>query len=398
MKYMLNKFLNIFNAFQNPWEDEKPRHSNNNDDIQNIVRKSKEKINQIFGSNGKGDGTNGSDPKKVARIALLLLVGLPLLGWLSTGFYTVDLDQQGVVTRFGRYNRISDPGLNYKLPDPIELVEKISVTRINKEFIGIRSSVERSSSSSVSSIFGNNSSSSSDKQEKADLSIPEESQMLTGDGNIIDLHFFVQWHVKNPKDYLFNIRDDAGESTVRSSAESAIRQVIGTVKLYEALSDQRQSIEQKTRVILQQMLDSYGSGISITSLGILYSYVPPEVRDAYRDIQSAKADKEREINQAYSYRNDIIPKARGEGQAVISEAKAYKDAVVLRAAGESEKFNTIYAQYTKAKDVTRKRLYIETMEDVMLKTKKIIVDSNSKGLLQMMSLSDMMKNSKGAQQ
>lgn len=384
---MLNRFANFIHSFQNPWDNERPK----SDDLNDIVRRGKAKIDQIFSKGGsKINNINNKGNNKFAKVILVLLIGLPLLGWLSTGFYTVDLDQQGVVTRFGKYNRISEPGLNYKLPDPIEIVEKVSVTRINKEFIGIRSSTDRQVNLSAS-LFGN-ASSSNDKTDKADLSIPEESQMLTGDENIIDLHFFVQWHVKDPKDYLFNIRDEVNESTVRSSAESAMRQVIGTVKLYEALSEQRQGIEQRAKVILQQMLDSYNAGVSVTSLGILYSYVPPEVRDAYRDIQSAKADKEREINQAYSYRNDMIPRARGEAQAVISEAKSYKDAVVLKASGESEKFNTIYAQYSKSKDITRKRLYIETMEEVMQKTKKIMVDSNTKSVLQVMSLNDLMKN------
>ncbi len=382
---MLNKFLNTLHAFQNPWNEEKPKTRKDGVDYETDIIN--DTIKKVFRNKG-----NFSDNKynKLPKILSFLLFGIPILAWLSTGFYTVDIDQQGVVTRFGKYHRVSDPGLHYKLPDPVEIVEKVSVTRINKEFIGIKNADKTAAGAS---IFGNFNVSDSNKQQqdKSDISIPEESQMLTGDENIIDLHLFVQWLIKNPRDYLFNIRDDSGENTVRSGAESAIRQVIGTVKLYDALSEQRQDIEQKAKAILQQTLDSYNSGIEVTSLGILYSYVPAEVKDAYRDIQSAKADKEREINQAYSYRNDIIPKARGEAQSIIAESKSYKDSVILRATGESEKFNTIFTQYAKSKEVTRKRLYIETMEDVMQKSKKIIIDVNNKNLLQMMSLSDMMK-------
>lgn len=336
-----------------------------------MLKKGRTKIMDFLSSkNDSGGGFQyGSKPgvagKSWGWIFFIIIILFALLAWLSTGFYTIDTDEQGVVIRFGRYNRISTPGLNWKLPSPVETVEKVSVTRINKEVIGFKASQNQRAPA----------------QESADdsISIPKESQMLTGDENIMDLHFSVQWYIKDPSRYLFNIRDDIGENTIRVASESAMRQVVGLAKISEALSEQRQGIEHKAKAILQNMLDSYNSGIEVVSLGILYSYVAPEVRDAYRDIQSAKADKEREINQAQAYKNDIIPRARGSAQAIIQEAMAYKDSVVARAQGEAERFSAVVAQYQKAKDVTRKNMYINTMEQVLKNKEKVLIDKRITG-------------------
>ncbi|CAL7963224.1 modulator of FtsH protease HflK [Alphaproteobacteria bacterium] len=372
--------------FDNPWESKNKASQNKKSDnepsaihdAEELVRKSKEKIIGMISKNT--GGSNGSEHCKLKSgdnggykmfgVRKLFVVGIVALvmAWLATGFYTVGPDEAGVVTKFGKYNRISTSGLNYKLPVPIEMVEKISVTRMNKEFIGTKF---------VEKLLPTASQPGNAQQDESELTIPEESQMLTADGNIIEMHFFVQWRIKDPRDYLFNIKDEYGASTVRASAESAVRQVVGVEKLYDALSEQRQGIEQKARKILQDTLDSYGSGIEITNLGILYSYVAAEVRDAYRDVQSAKADKERLINEAYSYRNDIIPRARGEAQSLLEEAKAYRESAILSAQGEVERFNKVFVQYQKAKDVTRKRIYIETMESVLKNIDKIIIDDST---------------------
>jgi membrane protease subunit HflK len=198
--------------------------------------------------------------------------------------------------------------------------------------------------------------------------------MLTGDENIIDLHFFVQWKIKDSYNYVFKIRDISSESnTLRLSAESAMREVMGLVKLNDAISEQRQDIEKKAKVILQKMLDEYQTGIEVVNLGILYSYVPSEVKDAYRDIQAAKADKEREINQAYTYRNDILPKARGQVFAILEEAKGKKETIISEAQGQANKFTSIYNEYKVVPELTKKRLYIEAMETILADKEKILI-------------------------
>lgn len=354
-------------TFDNPWGHDTPSKEKDqgkqkipNNDIDELIKKGQEKIVNFLTKKSQKLHKD-SEPVNTTPVVLAFFLGL-LFIWLATGFYTIDTDEEGVVMRFGKYIRTATPGLNYKLPAPIEIVEKVSVTRINKEMIGLKTF------SSKSSIGSN--------LDEADSSNPKESQMLTGDENIIDMHFFVQWYIKSAKDYLFNIKDDIGESTIKVSAESAMREVIGRVKISDALSEQRQEIEQRVKKMLQDLLNNYNSGIEVVSVGILYSYVAPEVRDAYRDIQSAKADKEKEINEAFAYKNDIIPRARGEAQAIIEEAKAYKESVIARATGEAERFKNIVSQYQNAKDATRKRMYIEAMEQIIKDLDKVIVDKS----------------------
>jgi membrane protease subunit HflK len=192
------------------------------------------------------------------------------------------------------------------------------------------------------------------------------------------MHFFVQWKIKDAYNYIFKTRDNMFDAnTLRVTAESAMREVIGLVKLNEAISEQRQDIEKQAKIILQKMLDDYQTGIEVVNLGILYSYVPAEVKDAYRDIQAAKADKEREINQAYAYRNDILPKARGQVSAILEDAKGKRETIVSEAQGQANRFNSIQKEYQISPEITRKRIYIETMESVLSEKDKILM---SKGV------------------
>jgi membrane protease subunit HflK len=371
--------------FTNPWGDDipnkaknqdKPTAKNNNTDLEDLIKKSQEKIFSFLKKSNKGENKKNNDDQNNVKVTAIAIFTTCLFIWLATGFYTIDTDEEGVILRFGKYIRTATPGLNYKLPRPIEVVEKISVTRINKEVIGLKSFATKTYSPT----------------DESDVSNPKESQMLTGDENIIDMHFFVQWYIKNAKDYLFNIKDDIGESTVKVSAESSMRQIIGRVKISEALSEQRQEIEQRVKTLLQGLLDNYNSGVEIVNVGILYSYVAPEVRDAYRDIQSARADKEGEINNAMAYKNDIIPRARGEAQAIIEEAKGYKESVISRAAGEAERFRNIFSQYQNARDITRKRMYIEAMEQVLKDVNKIVIDKSMAGkTLSLLPIQDLIK-------
>lgn len=357
----------MINFIDNPWNEGKKSSDNKKSDsgsgIDKIldgmgidIEKMKAKGKH---SNGNRSGGTGNPIMFAIKSAAVFL----LLAWLSTGFYVVEQDQESVIMRLGKYNRTSGPGLRWKFPNPIETVDKVSVTRFSKVVIGVK----------------NDGNVRMNKDLHGEISNAKESQMLTADENIIDLHFFFQWKIKNSYDYLFNIRDAVNQNTIRMAGESAMREVIGTAKLYDALSDQRQSIEQTARSIMQEILDSYGAGVEVVSLGILYSYVAPEVRDAYRDVQSAKADKETAINKAYKYRNAIIPQAQGEAKAVIERAMSYKAARIAEAEGESSKFAAMLNQYKVNKGITKNKMYIDTMKDVYSDIKKIVIEPNKSG-------------------
>lgn len=346
------------NNFDNPWDDRVETKKNNNTE-----------------ENKKPESSNQQSPKKLdinLKFLILILVFVPLLGWLSTGFYTVDPDQEGVIVRFGKYHSTTQPGLRYKFPDPIDKVIKVRVTAINRELIGARIQTAQDITRNI--------------DDKSKINIPEESQMLTGDENIIDMHFFVQWKIKNAYNYVFKTRDTLDSTTLRLSAESAMREVIGIVRLNDAISEQRQDIEKQAKVILQKMLDEYQTGIEVVDLGILYSYVPAEVKDAYRDIQAAKADKEREINQAYAYKNDILPKARGQVVAILEEAKGKRETIISEAQGQANKFNSIHNEYLISPEVTKKRIYIETMESILADKEKILLSKNMNNTLPLLPL------------
>ena len=316
----------------------------------------------------------GNFTNKILKFNYLFIVPFLFLLILSTGFFTVNADEEGIIMRFGKYRKEVTAGLNYKLPYPIEIVEKISVKRIKKDIIG-KFSNQDSSSVIINKINDN------------DLSYSKESQMLTGDENIIDMHFYIQWKISDAKDYLFNIKDSKTENIVRSAAESVMRQVVSEVTLSEALSEKRLFIEYEVKNNLQMIMNSYGSGIYIVNVGILYSYVGPEVRDSYRDVQSAKADRERFINQAQAYRNEVIPRARAEAATIVEKAIAYKESIVSKAKGETNKFEKIFYSYIVNKEITKRRMYLDTMEKVYLNSDKYIFDKSlSKTLLYYLSL------------
>jgi membrane protease subunit HflK len=285
----------------------------------------------------------------VAIIAVVVL-------WLASGFYRVLPDEVGVVLRFGAYNRTTQPGLNYHLPTPIESVQTPSVTRQNRLEVGYRSS-------EGSSTRGRQ--------------VPEEALMLTGDENIVDINFTVLWVVKNAQSYLFNIRNPEG--TVKSAAESAMREIVGETPIASALAEGRGKIETETEKLLQQILDSYGSGIAITLVQLQKVDPPDPVIESFRDVQRALADRARLRNEAESYRNDILPKARGSAVQVRQEAEAYKASVVARATGDAQRFDEVYKAYKAAEDVTAQRIYIETMEEILKNSNKVILDRAAEG-------------------
>ena len=263
----------------------------------------------------------------------------------------------GVVLRFGAYTRTTQPGLNYHLPTPIESVLTPSVTRVNRTEIGYRSGESRTSGGAR----------------------PEEALMLTGDENIIDINFTVFWVIKNAQDYLFHIRNP--EATVKSAAESAIREIVGETPIAQALAEGRGKIETDTTHLLQRILDSYGAGIVITQVQMAKVDPPAPVIESFRDVQRALADKERLRNEAEAYRNDILPKARGQAQQMVLEAEGYRQEVINRAQGEASRFSAVYNEYKQSRDITRKRMYLETMEDILQGMSKIIVDKSGSGVV-----------------
>ena len=296
------------------------------------------------GGNGLGGGRGWA-----LGIAIVVLI------WLVSGFYRVEPDQEGIVLRWGAFERTSTPGLNYHLPSPIEEALTPVVTRVNRVEVGYRSNqgVNRTTE------------------------VPEESLMLTGDENIVDINFTVFWLVKDAKDYVFNIRNP--ELTVKSAAESAMREIIGHTEIASALAEGRGKIETDTQALLQGILDYYGAGIEITQVQLQKVDPPGPVIDAFRDVQSAKIDQQRLVNEAESYRNDIVPRAHGDASRVAQESQAYKAQVVLQAQGDAARFQSVYQAYQTSQDVTARRLYIETMESILKSTNKVVIDKSASG-------------------
>jgi membrane protease subunit HflK len=313
--------------------------------FEELLRRSQDQFRRWL-PGGSGGGRRG-----LFAIAAAVVVGL----WLLSGLYRVQPDEQGVVLRFGRYERTTPPGLNYHLPAPIETALTPKVTRVNRIEIGYRSPEGSTSARLAAARQG-----------------PQEALMLTGDENIVDINFTVFWVINNAQSYLFNIRNQ--EATVKAVAESAMREVVGRTPIASALAEGRKQIEDDTQKLIQEILDSYGAGITVTQVQLQKVDPPAPVIDAFRDVQRARADQERKRNEAETYRNSILPVARGNAVRIVQEAEAYKQKVVAEAQGDAQRFLSVYNSYKAAKDVTTRRLYIETMEAILKGANKILID------------------------
>ena len=287
---------------------------------------------------------------------LALLVALLLIAWVNAGIYMVQPDEQGVVLRFGKWVDTTAPGLHYHLPFPVETVLFPKITQVNQLQLG-------SASGSLSS-----------GQDEAS----HDRQMLTGDENIVEAGCAVLWRIKDAGQYLFKIQNP--EAALKVSAESALREVIGRTPIQAAMSDKRQQIADQTRDLLQSLLDKQNSGILVTQVQLQRVDPPAAVIDAFNDVQRARADQERARNEAEAYANDILPRARGEASHISQEAEAYKSQAVNLADGDAKSFLAVYASYAKAKDVTAWRLYLESMDEVLKKAARVIVDTSGKGV------------------
>ena len=290
-----------------------------------------------------------------------VIIGLVVL-WLATGIYIVGPDEVGVVRTFGKFTRVVQSGLNWKFPAPIEVVNTPKVTEVKRIEIGFRT-----------------------LKNGQYRTVEKESLMLTGDENIVDAEMIVQYKIKDPVAYLFKIVGP--ELTVREAAEASLRTVVGRNKIDETLTTGKFTIQEETKSQLQSILDKYNSGIHVVAVQLQDVSPPKEVIGAFKDVASAKEDKNRMINQAEGYRNDVIPKARGEGEAMIRDAEGFKESRIKRAEGDAVKFTTILKEYRKAKSITEKRLYLETMEKVLPDIEKIVVpDKDSGNMLNLLNL------------
>ena len=303
-------------------------------DIDALIRDIQSQIKRFL----PGGSSSGGKP-----IGLILII--IAFVWLASGLYRVGPDEQGVVLRFGKFVKTTQPGLHYHIPLPVETVQTPKVTKVNRIDIGFRS--ERDSGFS---------------QGGGVADVPQESLMLTGDENIVNIDFSVFWVIKDAGKFLFEIQDPEG--TVKAAAETAMREVIAKSKIQPVLTEGRALIEVETQEIIQSILDEYNSGIQITQVQTQKADPPDQVIDAFRDVQAARADMERSKNEAEAYANDVIPRARGEAARIMQAAEAYKQKVVAQAEGEASRFISIYNEYAKAKEVTQERMYLETMEKV----------------------------------
>jgi membrane protease subunit HflK len=316
-------------------------------DIDALIRDIQSKIKRFL----PGGSSSGGKP-----IGLILII--IAFVWLASGLYRVGPDEQGVVLRFGKFVKTTQPGLHYHIPLPVETVQTPKVTKVNRIDIGFRS--ERDSGFS---------------QGGGVADVPQESLMLTGDENIVNIDFSVFWVIKDAGKFLFEIQDPEG--TVKAAAETAMREVIAKSKIQPVLTEGRAQIEIETQEIIQSILDEYNSGIQITQVQTQKADPPDQVIDAFRDVQAARADMERSKNEAEAYANDVIPRARGEAARIMQAAEAYKQKVVAAAEGEASRFVSIYSEYAKAKEVTQERMYLETMEKVLADIDKVIIEKNA---------------------
>lgn len=288
-----------------------------------------------------------------------IVLGIILL-WFLSGIYIVEPDEVGVVTRFGKYVATTGPGPHYHLPVPIESVMKPKVSQIRRVEVGFRS-------------YG----SSRSFTQGQSRNVPEESLMLTGDENIVDVQFIVQYQINDPVNFLFRVSNQA--KTIQDAAEAAMREIIGKTKIELALTTGKLQIQTETRLLLQEIVDRYKLGVNVLAVQLQNVHPPNEVIDAFKDVASAREDKSRFINEAEAYRNDILPKARGQAAVIVNQAEAYKESKIRKAEGQASRFMAVYKEYQKAKDITVKRLYLETMENILSNpdVKKVILSSDS---------------------
>ena len=375
-----------------PWDEpDKDRQSKNSGqrggssgppEIDDIVSDIQDKFSRIFSNFGGGSSSKGPNdpadsgsgspksPKKSGSRKPLMLLALVIVAgiWISSGLYVVEQGEQGVELRFGEYTRTTDAGLRWHFPVPIEEVLIVNVQKVNTVEVGYRVS----------------------ERNRTLTPVTREALMLTADENIIDIQFAVQYDIKDPKDLLFNVSDPM-HLVVRQATESAVREIVGGNTMDFAITAGRAAIAQDTRVLLQEILDRYKTGLNVRAVEMQNAQPPAEVKAAFDDAVKAREDEERIKNEAEAYANDVIPRARGQAARIIQEAQAYKESIVARAQGEASRFEQIYAEYRKAPEITRDRLYLESIEAVLNNSTKLIIDQDSSNNIIYLPLDQLMQ-------
>ena len=335
------------NRGKDPWGN---RGDEGPPDLDEIVKK----MQSGFGGLFKGNSNGSNQANNTAPLIFIALALIVYLAWDMT--YAIDQGEQGVVMRFGRYQQTLLPGLNIRLPRPIEYVEKVKVGKVR--------------------------------------TFPSRASMLTQDENIVDVEVAVKWQISDPVSYIFNVSDP--ENTLRQSTESAVRDVIGKSKLDFILTEGRNEIAVKQKTLLQNMLDEYQVGIFIENVELQSTKPPEAVKDAFDDVIKAREDKQRKVNEAEAYRNEIIPVARGEAARVREESNAYKSRVIARAEGEANRFDQQLREYRRAPDITRQRLYLDAMENILSNSSKILIDTDNSNSLMYLPIDQLMKQGSGS--
>jgi membrane protease subunit HflK len=313
-------------------------------DLEESLRRMQERFRRRGGGNGSGGGSGGGrGGRNLGAAGLAILLGVGAVGWLMTGVYQVNEQEIAVILRFGKLERTEPPGFHIRLPNPIEDARIVPINTITETKIGSAGE--------------------------------EESLMLTGDENIVDINFSINWKINSPQLYLFNIANP--KELIQQVGESAMREVVGTSQFEPITAGDRTGVEARVRDLMQQTLNTYQSGVEVVSISLKQAQAPAEVLDQQRDVSNAEQDKAKRENDANAYRNDVVPRARGEAQKILQDAEAYKAASVAIAQGDAERFDLIYEQYQKAPRVTRERMYLETMERVLGRSNKVIVDSKN---------------------
>ena len=321
-------------------------------DFEEMLRRAQDRLKTIlpgqFG--GPGFGSGG-----------LLVIALAIVAvWLMSGIYIVSASEQGVVLRFGKFVARTAPGINYHLPWPVEAVHIVDVTHPRQITIGDRPSAAA-------------------RDDAQTEDVAQEGLMLTGDENIVNVNFVVYWVIKDAANYLFKV--DNPDAAIKAVAESAMREVIGKSPIEPILTQDREPIQLEVRELMQKTLDAYGAGVTVTDVKMQKVDPPDEVLDSYRDVQAARADQERLRNEAEAYANKIIPEARGKAARIVQEGQAYKQRVIAEASGEAKRFLSVYEEYRKAPEVTRKRMYLETISGILAGSNKVLIDPSVKGVV-----------------
>lgn len=324
-------------------------------DLDQLWRNFNKKLNSLFkrkggAGNGSGgdEGSGGGTPRRYGG-SIGLLIGLLLLLWIASGFYIINEGQRGLVLRFGKYVETTQAGLRWHLPYPVEIVETVNVSQVRTVEIGYRNNVRSK--------------------------VLKESLMLTDDENIIDIQFAVQYILKNPEEFLFNNREP--ENAVLQAAETAIREIIGKSKMDFVLYEGREQVAAKATQLMQGILDRYKIGIAISKVTMQNAQPPEQVQAAFDDAVKAGQDRERQKNEGQAYANDVIPKAKGNAARLLEESEGYKQRVIVSSEGDASRFKQVLVEYNKAPGVTRDRLYLDMMQQVLSSTSKILVDQKS---------------------